>query len=291
MSDSDFGRKRKQIQCDKLKNARSRIGSVNENNVPGGRRKNNDDVRHKRGKSTEEGSCDACSNCRRSHITLHKFVVSKKINRKFCLMTTEKNSIVWLCDECEVVCLQSKNKIALEQFAWPSFVWDVLSDKNPNNSRLMWKMLPEKWRYWWKKSMMNFIGDNEDLDPVCYVKDVTTDRYRCDYSLRKENMKDISWSTFVGVFEELCCIPSVRCPYGCSEYLHKAERFEFDGFVQHYVSRKVKCYSSKFNRGLSAMGYGFRDDLFSCICEILEGGPDHNTFQCMPCVRMVNNVP
>jgi len=241
-----------------------------------------------------------CQNCCRTGQVLHQIhLQSSPYKKKFCIMKNPNRHSAprdfLLCQDCSTIFEETATDENTEEaVVWPAFVWDVLIDVDENVQRMMWRMIPLEWKGWWRQAVSRHISMESVLDDKAISRDVSDAREICRRTFSQSRLCNVSWSTFRDTLETYLCVPCVRCPYGCSEYLHRACAVPFDVVVQHYIQRNVKRYSSTKRKEID---FGFRNDLFDEPCRILEGGPAakedelENLFLCCPSIEMKNNLP
>ena len=248
-------------------------------------------------------TCDnmICDNCHRVGCNISMFEVKQKsvFNRKFCNISVKELTRLWLCEQCfHIFNSGIRDEYNGSKYVWPAFIWSIFLDGDCYNRNVMWKIIPKEWRVWWLREVSLLHGMENAKNVALYTVDVTEDYAECHTCFSPSGMAEIGYCQFQNMFEKYFTVPRVRCPFGCSEFLPTAKTMKFDVFVQHYIRRKIKCYSCpgkawKFN------GYGFRDDLFDCDCPMLEGGPTTNMIDgiyvepmfCHPSILLNDGVP
>ena len=139
---------------------------------------------------------------------------------------------------------------------WPSFVWNVLTDEVILGvyGVHVWRFLPETWRYWWIDAVHRH-GRFQDVTistPSSIFKDITNDIGDMNSGLKTKTLSEIM----------RCCnkhlIPSVLCPWGEAEYIHKCGNLCYDLLIQRYLP---KCFIQTISRDKeSEKVYSSRDD-------------------------------
>lgn len=247
-----------------------------------------------------DGFLPECQNCCRTGQALNQIhLESSPFKKKFCIMKNpNRNSAprdFLVCQDCNTIFEETvTDENTQNAIVWPAFVWDILADVDNNIQRMMWRIIPLEWKGWWRQAVSRVIDMQSVLDDEVISRDVSDARDVCSTTFRQSNLSNVPWSTFRDTLEKYLCVPCVRCPYGCSEYLHKACAIPFDVVVQHYIRRNVKKYTSTKWKEIH---FGFRNDLFDEPCYILEGGPNReddgiqNWFMCSPSIEMKENQP
>jgi len=209
-----------------------------------------------------------------------------------------------LCGECQRYLKKDETKPKGEQYddgsdhwknTWPAYMWRrLLGNRRVVAERgisLVWRFVPVEWRAWWLLSVrrMEYQGADEltTESPSCYFTSVDAPMGDFLDWKREKRSKQLRkyWTENP--------VPCVHCPWGCSEYYHKAGGIALDHVIRKYLSsdvelqsfdvkglndagRKKKNASFKFDRLL----YGARADFLSAnveTCEpkratILDGG-------------------
>ena len=245
--------------------------------------------------SDKDNFHELCWNCRRSNQNLVLTTLTNSPFRlKYCFIENcqrndEKKYL--LCNECRNM-LSSRELRKEKQNLWPSFVWSVLCSENHRTRRVMWKMLVQEWRSWWKDAVEGIGYTNDILNEPVRIDDMSDGRKKCVDVLSPGNLGRVGWKEFKKVVEDTLILPIVRCPFGCSEYVHRCGTFPFDVFVQQFVDHDLLTYSRRSTKNDCI---SFRMDLLDYECLLLEGGPENNSnkrlFKCMPSIEMVEDVP
>jgi hypothetical protein len=116
---------------------------------------------------------------------------------------------------------------------WPAFVWRLLNNEQiiGENGVTVWSYVPEAWRVWWIDAVRErgIFAEVTLTNPPSIFKDVTTNREEFLGSLKRLELTNLME----------CCDKhlhdTVRCPWGCTEYLHKAESLALDVVFARYL--------------------------------------------------------
>ena len=121
--------------------------------------------------------------------------------------------------------------------SWPTFMWSFLNDEvnREKYGEKLWSIFPLQWRKWWLDSAIQFdeLSEISLFQPDAVVKDVTSSVNNFLYLVGTGKLGDLA---------QACndhMMPTVLCPWGCNEYLHKSEIFPIDMVLQRYF-RKVQ---------------------------------------------------
>ncbi len=168
----------------------------------------------------------------------------KRQSFRFVEVKNSSEDTVVLCLECSEFLTNQESKVAKGfENVWPSFVWNLLSDKEILNvyGVHVWRFLPEKWRYWWIEAVHQCdIFEDVTIDsPSAIFSDITNNI--CDM---KRGLHNNTLSELIRVCNHHL-IPSVLCPWGETEYIHQCGTVPYDILIQRYLP---KCYIPKVHQ-------------------------------------------
>ena len=153
------------------------------------------------------------------------------------------SSSVSLCNECASFLVHDRNR-GMEDM-WPAFLWKLLTNEKliTSHGSKLWGCIPQAWRFWWRNALRRsgyYGGVYNDITmdlPVSVFKDVTNDRNEFSSILKRLRMKELK----SGCDKHLKSL--VRCPWGCTEFLHKADSIPLDVVLRRYlgVNLVVTC--------------------------------------------------
>ena len=129
-------------------------------------------------------------------------------------------------------------------YVWCSFIWYVLSSKEIQSEYgcTVWKFIPKEWRLWWSDSIQEECPEefmNLDLDEFYYFKDKTKDLSNWDDDIGSYMLSRLRSTS------NKYLLPVIKCPWGCSEFMHKVGYLPMDIVFQKYLPRCcLKLYSS-----------------------------------------------
>ena len=116
-------------------------------------------------------------------------------------------------------------------FLWHSF--QLL--ENTNDLFNIWKLLPIDWRLSWYENFRLLIDENENIG----INSGGIHFYNQTEELEKFKKDLNSWKR---VSVEECmnrqCVPTVRCPWGCTEYIEKSVFLSFGLYL--YALKPIK---------------------------------------------------
>jgi hypothetical protein len=110
------------------------------------------------------------------------------------------------------------------------------------------------------------------------VVDVTDARKR--FVNARSDLGEVGWAEISEIIESSLTIPTVRCPWGCGEFLGRTNHLALDVFWKRYLDVVIP-YSKASEL---ACNRGFREDLLSKEACIL----GNKKWKCMPSVAFIN---
>ena len=189
--------------------------------------------------SMEEPDIIECSNCkRRNYEKISSYEISfslyprnqLKQRKKFRFVTCSRLSIelVSLCSECAKYLLNEDGLSYANM--WPSFLWYFLSNEEVHQlyGNQKWKFIPDSLLLGWYHIYQQEVQQREYAS---FFTDVTMDKSNFDIGTRNPLLSKVA---------ETCnkyLIPTILCPWGCSEYLHRSGKLPIDIILQRFVSK------------------------------------------------------
>lgn len=192
-----------------------------------------------------------CSNCYRRHVELHLCCRNdvKKHNRKkyYFLCTSEVSISCYLCKDCKNY-LFSQTTSPQRRDYWAAMTYKFLTFVCNDNIGIRkipllqrWKYIPQAWRIWWWHLMREDIHENDNNLPL--FVDTTK-----EYYMVKEDLKNLNWIKLATMMDKFMACPTVRCPWGCSEFLHACNYVNWEDFLFHASNFQLDIYGSKPGR-------------------------------------------
>ena len=213
---------------------------------------------------------ESCSNCRRLantsddpnnfyNITTKRFKRRQiKDRRKFrhipCRKVfdcPENDEDYFLCDECAFFLTSDEKDCNSFKFVWPSFYWklltndEILSSIDCAGAQRLWKFVPQEWRAWWLEPLQNrnnYYNSVTMTFPPSLFSDKTS-------SLT--SMKNLLNTGFLPDIKKACnehMMPTVLCPWGCTEYMHTAGQCDLDLVLQRHLPEFIITINSDSKR-------------------------------------------
>ena len=195
-----------------------------------------------------------CDNCFRHHIsnctsdyTLNLSLISSSDiigSRPFCNLkgTRSRDSVEYnVCIQCKThLTLGNTEEATEEKNTWPALVWQILSSDETISTyggTFIWKLIPFEWRSWWYMELKTqfptaYYSVTKDA-PVPIFSDRTSDLKEWDNAIESKQLSQLA-----NICNKLL-IPTVLCPWGCSEFLHHAGTMNLNVVFQRYL---CKCY-------------------------------------------------
>ena len=153
-----------------------------------------------------------------------------------------------LCQECSNFLIHEKEHTVAYtgKHAWPSFVWNLLTDENIHNvyGNKIWQFIPYQWRLWWIDSIQSecpdfFSNVTLHMPPSIFV-DITHEK-----QVWKEDIKSYMLSRLASSCNKYM-MPNILCPWGCTEFNHKCGYIPFQLVWQRFLP---KCIIDLINKG------------------------------------------
>jgi hypothetical protein len=200
----------------------------------------------------------SCSNCQRKNcnelrnlysIEFQRVTSDGMKRRKFYKLFTTSNNIRTehdLCTECKIY-LTSNHKKSIEENAWPAFIWKMFitdNDVKRAYGSLAWCLIPKQWRHWYIYSIKHFefqTYNNVEINiPKPAITDITEEIVEFDELIGTCSLPKLA---------DACnryMIPTVLCPFGCSEFKNKTGYVSMDLIFQRYLPKVViELYSNR----------------------------------------------
>ena len=179
-----------------------------------------------------------CMNCQRQHYrndsyyeisftTCYRNQIIRRKKYRFVRYSASSRDILTLCKECANYLLNNDGAVYTNM--WPSFLWYFLSNEEINHhyGETKWKYVPDTLLLGW-----SYLFDESD--------NIITDSYFRDITNAKMEFEECIKSPYLSTVAESCnkyLIPTILCPWGCSEYLHKGGKLYIDLVVQRFCTK------------------------------------------------------
>jgi hypothetical protein len=137
---------------------------------------------------------------------------------------------------CGVMGSESKGEMI-----WPPFVWNMFLGAG---TLVVRSVIPKSWHGWWLGSVICDIlvlkGVMLDYPVSLVVKEVVS----IETKELSDALQKLQWKELEEIPIRLCCVPQVRCPWGCTEFYHKANDLPQDYFIKAILDcNDMKGYS------------------------------------------------
>lgn len=239
--------------------------------------------------------CDCCCwNCHRLATSAAQplqcrivLVPDGKFRKKFCTMDAASQEAVEdrirkvrLCRDCETYLCHTKSnqERKIRDASWPSLMWMWLTDQRLRGrfGFRLWRLVPLQFRDWWESNLADEYG--------CRMGQLQTNELRPLYKIVTRETEELLAAIDNGEVGELVkavrshIMPLVRCPWGCTEFLHRTGRGLFDE-VTAAASGSVTfaCVSAKAAQRVDRLQGGIVPsylDMNSNWEHLLLGNPD-----------------
>lgn len=210
-----------------------------------------------------------CENCMRRCVRTEVFQRGNlKTRKKFSHIRSSGPRLVRLCKCCSEFLTNERNE---SRNYWPSMIYEFLSmrvDLDENmvtlSFRDKWRLIPCSWRSWWEGVFTTELASiNGSIEPA--FRDVTTEKRILEEAIEKLTWVDLAKAidrhlAFPEVsihslrckFFYICSLSvvtfQVRCPFGCSEFLHKTNAVPFEDFLFHFSNYQMTSYCKNFDK-------------------------------------------
>ena len=274
--------------------------------------------------STQATSIDSsqamCANCKRSGgidlevadlvedmycLELKEYLVRKSsLRRKFSTLrnhvfpSVEQSGdtislmLCELCGEYLSSCVAASCK-EVKTLIWPVQIWMWLS--SPKVIALYgtnaWKIVPRLWRPWWIDQFMGLSPSHRNVtldQPPPKIRDGSSERAEFVKSLKDKLYKGL----YCGIEEHMYLV--VQCPWGCSEFYHKAVTSPFDVVMAASIGQTgwVSADSpSSFSKKVLAVTRSIRPDYICLDNNSVDSVYMNPKWRCMPTICFDDSVP
>ena len=179
---------------------------------------------------------------------------------------------------------------------WPSFIWDLFASEQFRvlYGIYLWTIMPKEWRYWWYNHIKNYNEfDSVSIDhPTSIANDITRKYdhyYRLQESQKLGNIAK-AWNLYG--------MPTVLCPWGCSEHLFLGTFIPIDIIFQRYFrkyefKRIIKDLDMKYfslNISLNST-FSARDDYFRDCIDDYENILLNPDWKVLPSIHFIEGSP
>ena len=215
--------------------------------------------------------CRQCENCRRrqSVFLLNKYgensyysiefeqhprnTIKGRKKLKFLQSSRTDQSPVTLCYECARFLTNDATNINNKSFSvvWPAFFWGLLGNKDVqlHYGINVWKFISQNMRYWWIDGVKQELDVYDDVtleQPEPIFVDKTMDIIEMNEGIQSNLLARLAEVTNKHL------LPTVLCPWGCSEYPFKCGHMELDFmFQRHLLTCELSIVSDSKNFNLT----------------------------------------
>ena len=200
-------------------------------------------------------------------VTISGDTVAKgKRQYKFCRYSKDPSVHYTICMQCkEYLCSPDRTVYNNFKNVWPSFIWSILSSQAVHQAYglYVWRFIPLSWRSWWVdilRSQFRSVFDSITVEyPTPAFKDCTKEKNSfCEDINPTSNV-----SKGLQKLRDACnrhLFPSVLCPFGCTEYMHKTNHLSLMLVFQRYLPKvRLSLPCNKLKVSVQKL-HGCRDD-------------------------------
>ena len=188
---------------------------------------------------------DYCLNCHRHGVELFHYPreTLKKPglkNKTFCIYEKPVPCEISLCEFCNGYFFNNTGP------PWPALVWANLNHTATNDTlhqpslEERWRLIPAAWRQWWVPALHGRVSITS---PLPEVHDVTEEFYRV-----RRAIEGLRWKELGRAMDEFMAYPTVRCPWGCSTFIHQVKLLPYADLLDWKSNYCCKVTTSKCNK-------------------------------------------
>ena len=177
-----------------------------------------------------------CENCKRRSVrnglqvefgSYRRNILRQRKKFRFVRCSRNATDMVTLCSECSSYLIEDNGNSYHNM--WPGFLWYVLSDSNVQSTygMLKWNYIPDSIVHCWEHVYHEELG----CSPKSYFKDITNDIKCFNTGVKHELLSQVA---------DVCnkyLMPTVLCPWGCTEYLHRVGKLPLDILLQRFLQK------------------------------------------------------
>ena len=177
-----------------------------------------------------------CENCKRRSVrnglqvefgSYRRNILRQRKKFRFVRCSRNATDMVTLCSECSSYLIEDNGNSYHNM--WPGFLWYVLSDSNVQSTygMLKWNYIPDSIVHCWEHVYHEELG----CSPKSFFKDITNDIKCFNTGVKHELLSQVA---------DVCnkyLMPTVLCPWGCTEYLHRVGKLPLDILLQRFLQK------------------------------------------------------
>ena len=107
---------------------------------------------------------------------------------------------------------------------WPAFIWNILKNEmaQADYGEELWQLVPQQWRQWWflEARQLPCLSNITLMDPPPHLNKISASFREMSNALR-----GLEWIPLSQAIDKHLQIPSVKCPWGCCQFLNLATEF------------------------------------------------------------------
>ena len=147
-----------------------------------------------------------------------------------------------------------------DTIVWCSFIWSLLAnvDIHKEYGKQIWRYIPFEWRLWWMRSVM-----------ISFPSVYTNITFHNPAPFFKGKTNDIKeWNDYINSYllsrlasaSNKFLRPTIKCPWGCSEFQHKVGYLSLDIVFQRILQKCSFKMFTKSNLNLEKNVVSIRED-------------------------------
>jgi hypothetical protein len=165
------------------------------------------------------------------------------------------------CTECNTYLDPNNTTAKYDPNVWCSFIWYLLTDSSIQTAygHQIWRFIPMEWRPWWIDSTRRASFPTITMiHPAPIFKDKTIDIKEWN-----EDINSFLLSRLASASNKFLR-PSIKCPWGCSEFQHKVGYLPLDIMFQRLLQKTVIKVYTKSRSSFEKRVISIREDY---ICD------------------------
>jgi predicted GIY-YIG superfamily endonuclease len=189
--------------------------------------------------------------------------VTKNIRRlKFCNLSRTLDSEFPLCQLCRMYLgVDDYRGVRHNDWSsvWPAFLWKMLTTYSliQEHGVFLWQLVPQDWRIWWIDAIQDMHQYKEItlFLPESIIEEVSVRRRSI-----QTKPKDLRLGEMMKTMDAYNK-PTVKCPWGCTEFPHKGAGLNLDVVLLRYLGSSLCCFTPSSTRLVKRVNSA-RDDFF-----------------------------
>lgn len=190
-----------------------------------------------------------CDNCHRLGVVVSAVQwdsVRRKCRMKFYNIIRQGRHLeVKLCHHCRSYLFSGTRASKAQQYYWPAMIWKFLTHSRIHEATVVlsplekWRLLPIEWRQWWIDAFQ--LEFPTVRNALCH-EDASFTLVTDDLNEVNEAIRTLRWKDLGEMIDKFLGFPTVRCPWGCAEFLSRVRTLPFEEFLYQISNGSFECY-------------------------------------------------